>query len=255
MSVRVSFNRSSTWASIVFAHPTGNILTAEIVRALRATLADLAQERHLRLVTIEGEGRDFSFGASIPEHTAEEIGRVLPDMHALIVDLLELPAPTAAVVGGRCLGGGFELALACDVIFAADDATFSLPEIALGVLPPAGTVLLPRRLGYARASAAILTGEPRTAEECRGMGLVEAVAPSDRLSGVVSEWFARTLERHSAAALRHATRALRAPLLEAVRAELPAVEALYLTELMRTHDANEGVRAFLEKRAPVWRDE
>ena len=255
MSVRLSFNRASTWASIVFAHPTGNIITAEIVRAFRATLADLGEARHLRLVTIEGDGRDFSFGASIPEHTAEEIGRVLPDMHALVVDLLELPAPTAAIVRGRCLGGGFELALGCDVIFAADDATFGLPEIALGVLPPAGTVLLPRRVGQAQASAAILTGESRSAEAWRAAGLVEALAPADRLHAVVEAWFARTLERHSAESLRHATRALRAPLLDAVRAGLPAVERLYLSELMRTHDANEGVRAFLEKRAPEWRDE
>jgi cyclohexa-1,5-dienecarbonyl-CoA hydratase len=255
MSVRVSFNRSSTWASIVFAHPTGNILTAEIVSALRATLADLAEERRLRLVTIEGDGQNFSFGASIPEHTAEEIARVLPDMHALIVDLLELPAPTAAIVRGRCLGGGFELTLACDAVFAADDAMFGLPEIALGVFPPAGTVLLPRRVGYARATAAILTGDARSAEDWRAMGLVEAVAPAERLSAVVGEWFGRTLERHSAEALRHTTRALRAPLVDAARAELPAVEKLYLTELMRTHDANEGVRAFLEKRAPLWRDE
>jgi cyclohexa-1,5-dienecarbonyl-CoA hydratase len=255
MSVRVSFNRSSTWASIVFAHPTGNIITAEIVRALRATLADLAEERRLRLITLEGDGRDFSFGASIPEHTADEIRRVLPDMHALVVDLLETPAPTAAVVRGRCLGGGFELALACDLIFAADDATFGLPEIALGVLPPAGTVLLPRRIGHARASAAVLTGTPQPVEAWRQAGLVEHVAPAKELAGAVGEWFARTLERHSAASLRHATRALRAPLLDAVRTELPAVEGLYLNELMRTHDANEGVRAFLEKRAPQWRDE
>jgi cyclohexa-1,5-dienecarbonyl-CoA hydratase len=255
MSVHVSFNRSSTWASIVFAHPTGNIITADIVRAVRATLADLAEERRVRLVTIEGEGADFSFGASIPEHTADEIGRVLPDLHGLVIDLLEHPAPTAAIVRGRCLGGGFELALACDAIFAADGSTFGLPEIALGVLPPAGTVILPRRVGYARASSAILTGTPRSAADWHAAGLIEQVVPADRLQPAVAEWFGRTLERHSAESLRHATRALRAPLLDAVRAELPAIEALYLTELMHTHDANEGVRAFLEKRPPVWRDE
>src|SRR5262245_39127291 len=204
MSVRVSFNRSSTWASIVFAHLTGNIITAEIVRAFRATLADLAEERHVRLVTIEGEGRDFSFGASIPEHTAEEIARVLPDMHALVVDLLELPAPTAAIVRGRCLGGGFELALACDVIFAAEDATFGLPEIALGVLPPAGTVLLPRRVGHARAASAILTGTPRSAAEWRTAGLIEDVVPADRLLAGVTGWFDRTIARPAAEALRAA---------------------------------------------------
>jgi cyclohexa-1,5-dienecarbonyl-CoA hydratase len=255
MSVQVAFNTEGTRASLVFAHPTGNILTADIIRALRASVADLAEERRLRLVTLEGAGADFSFGASIPEHTADVIARVLPEMHALIVDLLELPAPTAAVVRGRCLGGGFELALACDVIFASDDATFGLPEIALGVFPPAATVLLPRRAGFPRASAAILTGERRSAFDWRSAGVVEQVTAGDRLAAAVDEWFARTLAPHSAEALRHATRALRAPLLDAARAELPRVEGLYLNELMRTHDANEGIAAFLAKRAPQWRDE
>jgi cyclohexa-1,5-dienecarbonyl-CoA hydratase len=255
MAVRVSFNREGTRASLVFAHPTGNILTADIVRALRASLADLGEERRLRLVTLEGDGRDFSFGASIPEHTADAIAGVLPDMHALIVDLLELPAPTAAIVRGRCLGGGFELALACDAIFASDDATFGLPEIRLGVFPPAATVLLPRRAGFARASAAILTGETRSAFAWRDAGVVEQVAAADHLGASVDEWFARTLATHSAAALRHATRALRAPLLDVARAELPRVERLYLNELMRSHDANEGIAAFLAKRTPQWTDE
>jgi cyclohexa-1,5-dienecarbonyl-CoA hydratase len=254
MPVHVSFDGAATRAAIVFSHPTGNILTVDLVRALRATLADLAEERHLRLVTIEGQGDDFSFGASIPEHTAEAIGAVLPEMHRLIVDLVELPAPTGAIVRGRCLGGGFELALACDAIFASDTATFGLPEIALGVFPPAASVILPRRVGYSRATSSILTGTPRPAADWHDAGLVELVAPVAEIADAASAWFTRTLARHSAESLRHATRAVRAPLLAALRDELPAVERLYLNELMRTHDATEGVRAFLEKRPPEWRD-
>ena len=254
MSVHVSFSADATRASIVFSHPTGNILTLDVIHGLRATLSDLAEEEHLRLVTLEGAGDDFSFGASIPEHTADVIQKVLPETHALIVDLLELPAPTAAVVRGRCLGGGFELALACDLIFAADDATFALPEIALGVFPPAASVLLPRRVGYGRASVAILTGERQPASYWQDAGLIERVVPRDRLTAEISAWCAERLTPHSAAALRHATRALRAPLIEAVRTELPAVERLYLRELMQSHDANEGVAAFLAKRPPAWKD-
>ena len=176
MPVSVAWNEALTRASLVIAHDPGNLLTAEVVRQLRTALEDLHDAPHLRLVTIEGAGPDFSFGASIPEHRAAEIGRVLPEAHALIVDLLTLPAPTAAVVRGRCLGGGFELALACDFIFAAETATFGLPEIALGVFPPAGAVLLPWRVGGARATSAILTGTPRSAADWRAAG-------SDRAHG------------------------------------------------------------------------
>jgi cyclohexa-1,5-dienecarbonyl-CoA hydratase len=255
MPVTVAFNQAITRASVVIAEPPGNLLTAEIVTQLRAVLDDLAEERHLRLVTIAGDGPDFSFGASVPEHRAAQIDRVLPDTHALIVELLTLPAPTAAVVRGRCLGGGFELALACDVIFAADTATFGLPEIALGVFPPAASVLLPARVGVARATSAILTGHPRPAAEWHAAGLVEFVAPDAQLSAAVDRWFEASLARHSAEALRHGVRAVRTPLVDRVRRELPEAERLYLEDLMRSHDATEGIQAFLEKRAARWKDQ
>lgn len=237
-----------------FSHPKGNIITAELVAQLRQAAEDLSRSPETRLVVLEGEGNDFSFGASVPEHGAGEIERVLPDFHALMLDWLHLPMPTAALVRGRCFGGGFELALACDFIFAADDATFALPEIALGVFPPAASVLLPKRVGMAAATSAALTGAIKTAGEWKSLGLLELVAPADRLSATVDEWFSRTLGRWSAESLRHAVTALRTPLREAAAKELAEVERLYLHDLMRTHDANEGVAAFMEKRAPEWKD-
>ena len=204
---------------------------------------------HLRLVTLEGAGADFSFGASVPEHRADQIGRVLPEAHALIGDLIALPAPTAAIVRGRCLGGGCELALACDFIFAADDATFGLPEIALGVFPPAAAVLMPWRAGGARATRAVLTGATQSATEWHAAGLVERTAPAAQLSATVEEWFAATLGRWSAETLRHTVRTIRAPLVRMIEQDLPEAERRYLAELMRTHDAPEGIEAFIEKRS------
>ena len=254
MSVRLSFNRASTWASIVFAHPTGNIITAEIVRAFRATLADLGEARHLRLVTIEGEGRDFSFGASIPEHAPREIVRVLPDAHALVYALLDFPAVTAALVRGRCLGGGFEIALASDFIFAESSATLGLPEIALGVFPPAASALLPPRIGAARATSAIVTGNSRSAQQWFDDGLIETVVPDGTLDAAIDAWYDGYLRPRSAAALRHATEAARFALRRHVAEVLPELERLYLSDLMATADAAEGIAAFLEKRAPRWTD-
>lgn len=243
-----------TRAALRLFHPKGNIVTREMIAAVSEALAGLGGERHLKLITIEGVGSDFSFGASVPEHAPGEIERVLPEAHRLTLALLDAPAVTAAVVRGRCLGGGFELALACDLIFAAESATFGLPEISLGVFPPAAAALLPQRVGAARATVAILSGAAVPASEWMDAGLVTAVAPLEDLAGAVDRWFAKHLAPKSASALRYAARAARASLRQVVASLLPELERLYLSDVMRTEDAREGIAAFLEKRAPVWSD-
>jgi cyclohexa-1,5-dienecarbonyl-CoA hydratase len=254
MSVSTTLSADQSSASLRFFHAKGNILTEEIITDLRAALETLTAHPHLKLVTIAGEGPDFSFGASIPEHMPELIGRVLPLMDAFVQELLEVPSTTAAVVRGRCLGGGFEIALACDLIFAAENAVFGLPEVALGVFPPAASALLPLRAGYARATEFIVSGRSVGAAEMESAGLVQMVAADADLAQHVDEWFERHLRPKSAAALRHAAAAARFGLAAHVRATLPALEQIYLDDLMRTHDAVEGVRAFLDKRPPTWLD-
>lgn len=254
MPVSIAYNEAGTRAALRFSHPKGNIITREIVTGLRAACDDLSRAPALKLITLAPDGPDFSFGASVPEHAPGEIETVLPEMHELIRDLLVLPAPTAAIVRGRCLGGGFELALACDLIMAADDAVCGLPEIALGVFPPVGSVLLPLKVGYARAARAALSGEPQSAQDWAAAGLITLLAPAASLDEAVSAWFDRHLAPHSAAALRHGSAALRLDVHDAVERLLPRVEQLYLNDLMSTEDAAEGVTAFIEKRAPRWKD-
>ena len=252
--VSVSFNQDHTRAAFTLFHEKGNIITGAMVEALRGALEGIANNPALKLVTFEGAGADFSFGASVPEHAPDRIGEILPEMHHLIDDLLELPVVTAAVVRGRCLGGGFELALTCDFIFAAEDSVFGLPEIALGVFPPAACVLLPLRVGASVATRAILTGENIVARDWHSAGLVTLLAPAHELNDAVDSWVANHLASRSAAALRHAAAGARMGVLTRVRETLPALEQLYLNELMRTHDAVEGIAAFIERRPPVWTD-
>jgi cyclohexa-1,5-dienecarbonyl-CoA hydratase len=161
---------------------------------------------------------------------------------------------TAAIVRGRCLGGGFELALACDAIFAETSAVFGLPEVALGVFPPAAAALLPLRVGTARATSAIVTGRTSTAAQWLDAGLLESVVPEGTIAAAMDKWFDAHLRATSASALRFATAAARLSLRRQVRAWLPELEQLYLGDLMATHDAPEGIAAFLEKRAPRWTD-
>jgi cyclohexa-1,5-dienecarbonyl-CoA hydratase len=253
--VSLVMSPDGTRAAFRLCHPKGNIVTLEMIRTLAAELPALERAPRLKLITIEGAGPDFSFGASIPEHAPGEIERVLPESNRLIETLLDAPAPTAAIVRGRCLGGGFELALACDLIFAGESATFGLPEVALGVFPPAAAALLPHRIGTARATQAIVTGASRSAAYWHAAGLVECVVPDADLDATVDRWFAEHLEPRSASALRHAARAARAALRAQTRSLLPELERLYLNDVMRTRDAREGIAAFLEKRPPKWTDQ
>src|SRR5262245_54712676 len=124
----VAVNPDQTRAAFRLFHPKGNIITTEIIAALSAAVDSMPDYPRLKLITIEGDGHDFSFGASVPEHVPGDIERVLPAMHRLIYAWLDLPVVTAAIVRGRCLGGGFELAMACDFMFASEDSTLGLPE-------------------------------------------------------------------------------------------------------------------------------
>jgi cyclohexa-1,5-dienecarbonyl-CoA hydratase len=233
--------------------PHGNVITDAMVGTLREALAG-AGRAATKLVTIEGAGRDFSYGSSIEEHSPSRMPEVLPRFHALIVELLRVPAVTCAVVAGRCLGGGFEIALACDVIIASDDAVMGLPEVEVGAFPPVGSILLPLKVGAARAARAVVSGEPRPVKEWSEAGLVELVVRREELDRETERWYSGVLEGRSAAALRRAALASRLVVMRSIDALLPQAERLYLNDLLSTADAAEGVAAFLEKRAPRWTD-
>ncbi len=126
------------------------------------------------------------------------------------------------------------------------------PRLSLGLFPPVGAILLPARVGAARAASAIVTGESRPAAAWQAAGLIERLAPAEALRTMVDEWYERHLEGRSAVALGHAARAARLALADTVARLLPESERRYLAELMRTADAAEGVAAFLAKRAPRW---
>jgi cyclohexa-1,5-dienecarbonyl-CoA hydratase len=239
---------------LILDAPHGNAVTDAMVGAMRDALATVGASRAVKLVTIEAAGTDFSFGSSLDEHTPSKIAAVLPRFHALIFDLLRTPAVTAAIVQGRCLGGGFEIALACDVIFAGDDSVMGLPEIGVGAFPPVGSILLPLKAGASRAASAILSGMPRPVGAWQAAGIIEGVAPRADLAKVVDRWYGSTIEQHSAAAIQRAAIASRLVVSRSAEMLLPVAERVYLDDLMTTADAAEGVAAFLAKRPPRWTD-
>jgi cyclohexa-1,5-dienecarbonyl-CoA hydratase len=250
--VRVVSEHDGAVVRLVLDAPPGNILDIEMIDALRGAAAHAAAGDDVKAIVFEGTGAHFSFGASIPEHRPGEIDRALPRFHDLFRDLLDIGRPTMAVVRGRCLGGGLELALACNWIFADTTAQLGLPEIKLGVFPPLGSLLLPGRVGRPMAETMCLTGCTLAADEALECGLVDFVA--EDVGTVAAAWIAEELLPHSAVALRHAVRAVRASLRDDVHRALDELERTYLRDLMRTEDAREGVAAFMVKRPPVWKN-
>ena len=231
---------------IVLDRPKGNILDAAMIGAISDSLdADVTPST--RLIVFEGEGKHFSFGASVEEHQAEQARAMLTSFHALFRKLADLAVPTCAAVRGQCLGGGLELASWCSWIVATEDARLGQPEIQLAVFAPMASVLLPWRCGGRAALDLCVSGRSVGAAEALKLGVVNAV-----VTDLEAWWIelAEQLRKTSASSLRFAERAVRRSLMERMARDLPEMERLYLEELVQTHDANEGIAAFLERRSP-----
>ena len=175
---------------------------------------------------------------------------MLASLHELIGAMLEWPKPILMSVQGSCLGGGLEFALAGHLMFVAPNAQLGQPEMKLGVFAPAASVLLPLRIGQARAEDLLYSGRSIDGQTALAWGLANAVSESP--SATALEYFDQHLAMKSAASLALAVRAAREPFAELARARLADVEMLYLEKLMNTRDANEGLVAFMQKRAPRW---
>ena len=248
--LKVALERDGALLRLTLARPKANIVDAAMIGALSAALARHETGRAIRAVLLDAEGPHFSFGASVEEHLPASCAAMLAALHALVVAMIEFPAPILVAVRGQCLGGGLEVAMAGSMIFAAPDAQLGQPEMKLGVFAPAASVLLPYRVNAAVAEDLLLSGRSVDATEARGMGLVHTVA--DDPAAAALAWFDAHLAAKSAASVRYALRAARLARIEAIRTGLAAVEKLYLQGLMNTRDANEGLIAFLARRPPVW---
>jgi cyclohexa-1,5-dienecarbonyl-CoA hydratase len=238
-------------ARILLRRPPLNVLDLPMIEELNAALDAIARQPGTRAAVIAAEGKAFSAGVSVQDHLPEKVDAMLRAFHGVFRRIWSLPCPTVAAVQGAALGGGCELACFADVVIASDNASFAVPEIKLGVFPPIAAVHFPERIGLARTLKLVLTGETLTAREAERIGLVDQVTPPDELRAAVNRAAASFREK-SAAALRLARRAVHAAV--PFEARLAEAESAFLGELMRTADAVEGLRAFIEKRTPVWMD-
>jgi cyclohexa-1,5-dienecarbonyl-CoA hydratase len=242
-------------ARITLARPPLNILNIAMMREMIEVLNEAAAEHDLAAIvfTAAADARAFSAGVAVEEHVPETIFQMLDSFHSIFRLLAQISRPVIAIVDGPALGGGCELVAACDIVIAGERARFGQPEIKLGVFPPVAAILLPRIIGEKRARELILTGDIIDAHEAQRLGLVNHVVPSTELEQQTESILAK-LRGLSAAALAATRTALDLGGRDGFEAALTKVESFYLDELMKTEDANEGVRAFMEKRKPEWRN-
>ena len=242
-------------ARITFGRPPLNVFNIAMMREIGEALNDCAHQSDLAAIVFDAtpETRAFSAGVAVEEHVAETIYQMLEAFHSIFRTLAQIAKPTIAVVDGPALGGGCELVAACDIVIASERARFGQPEIKLGVFPPVAAILLPRIIGEKRARELILTGDMIDANEALRLGLVNYVVPGAELASKTRSVLGKIVEL-SASSLAMTRNALDLGGRAGFESALAEVENLYLNELMKTEDAQEGVRAFMEKRRPEWKN-
>lgn len=236
--------------TITLHDPPLNILDIAMLTDLRDTLGAAPTAVHAIVITSAGE-KAFSAGASVQDHLGDRVETMLSVFHDCFRILNRIDPVTIAVVRGAALGGGCELALACDFVLASRAARFGQPEINLGVFPPVAAYQLSRQMPPRLGLELLLTGDSITAERAFQLGVVNALFEPAELETGSAEWIAR-LTRQSRTSVQFAKQAFRIAAADDFEQRLARVEQLYLDELMKTADATEGLNAFLEKRKPVW---
>ncbi|HEX9502371.1 MAG TPA: enoyl-CoA hydratase-related protein [Thermoanaerobaculia bacterium] len=247
---KIEFTTDANAYRVTLNDPPLHILDIALLEELRAALGRVANDRHCLIITASGE-KAFSAGASVQDHLGDRVVTMLQRFHETFRILAKLDLVIVALVKGAALGGGCELAMACDFVLASDRARFGQPEINLGVFPPVAAYQFSRQLAPRKGLELLLTGEPVDAAAAERLGLVNAVFPAAEFDARASDWLSR-LYKQSASSLRFAKRAFRIAQSADFDQRLADVERLYLEDLMKTHDANEGLNAFIEKRRPVW---
>ncbi|MGP8075324.1 MAG: enoyl-CoA hydratase/isomerase family protein [Thermoplasmata archaeon] len=247
----VTVERVDGRATVTWEHGPANVFDIPLLEELTRVL-HREEVSGAHVVVLRGGGKSWSGGLSVEDHLKPRVSAMFEAFRNALTTLWNLPCPTIAQVHGRCLGGGLELLMACDLAIASEGATFGQPEIRLGVFAPFGAATYAQLLGSRVAAEILLVGTPFDAQRAASAGIVNRVVPDDALDASVA-LTAQTLCSHRAEALRLLKRVLRNAEVDPW-SPLAFAERTYLDNLMGLEGSEEGLRAFLEKRAPVWKD-
>ena len=239
---------------ITFNRPPLNVLNIEMMQEINNALRDF-QKRKLKVLILNANGKAFSAGVDVSDHTKDKVREMIQVFHEIFTNLLKINAPTVALVNGAALGGGCEVATFCDIVIASEKSKFGQPEIMVGVFPPVAAAIFPKLMWSKKALELMLTGETLRANEAKELGLVNHILPVENFEVETEKFITEKLASNSAIVLQLTKRAFIEGVTQNYTESIKKIEAIYLNELMKTKDANEGLAAFLEKRQPIWKNE
>lgn len=248
---RLAINASAPVVRVVLRHAPLNIIDIRMMEELAHTLADIETREDISVLVLSGEGKAFSAGVDVAAHASDKVEEMLNKFHAVVRALITTKKVTIAAVHGNCLGGGAELAMVCDIVYTSATAKWGFPEIKLGCFPPVACTALAALIGQKRSLELILTGRRITGIEAEKMGLANHAVADEKLIESI-ENAAQELIMMSPAALAVTKKAIYAWDSMHFDKGLARAEKIYLEELIKTADTQEGVRSFLEKREPRW---
>ena len=250
-AARISVDIASPVARIELCHPPLNVIDIPMMEELSRALAEMDTRPDVSVIVLSGAGKAFSAGVDVAAHTPDKVEAMLGKFHAVIRALVATKKVTIASVHGACLGGGAELAMVCDLVHTAANAQWGFPEIKLGCYPPVACTALAALVGQKRAADLILTGRTISGKEAAEMGLATSASPEENLAAIVEQSLQRLIQL-SPSALAVAKKASYAWDSMHFDKGLARAEKVYFEDLMKTADATEGIRAFMEKRPPKW---
>ena len=250
----IIFETRGDRAFLTINRPPMNILNIAAMEEINDALKSLAGNSEIKVLVLDGSGeKAFSAGVDVAEHTEDKAEEMLDTFHNIFRNLSQLDQVTVAALKGLTLGGGCEVAIFCDLIFAAENLKIGQPEIKLSVIPPIALLMMPRLVGLKKASELLLTGKIIGAVEAERIGLVNTVVPVESFDEEL-EIFLEPFTQMSLVGLKYSKRGIRLGLETSFQEGLERIEKIYMEELMSTEDAHEGLNAFLNKRNPVWKN-
>src|SRR5258708_2863539 len=240
-------------ARLTLHRPEHNLLNESMLRELADGVLNVSEASSVKLIVLDASGKVFSGGVDIGEYTAERAFPMVDAFHAACIAMVDAPQAVLVVVDGPAIGGGAELVACGDMVVATPRARFALPELTIGVFPPFASTMFPHMIGPKRTLELMLTGEAITAERARDIGLVNRLVPEAQLQTAVNELIGK-ITAQSGAVIGIAKRAVVGGMGMSLRDSLQNSMKIFLNELYRLEDSQEGLRALLEKRKPQWKN-